>query len=328
MYILRPYQTEAVEKSVKFLKSPQTNHGLLILPTGCHTAGHPILLFDGTTKKVEDIVDNDLIMGNDSTSRKILRLIKGFGSIYKITPIRGEPFEVNEDHILHLHRTNVGGTAYGNIDKTYPKIVNVSVKDYLSWAKSRKHVYKVVSASTEYESRDTTLDPYFVGLWLAEGSKTPHHLPSLSINSNDVELLDWLKGFGATQFVKHKGKNCYLVLFTKKGIYHRGNPNPIELELRKCIFGYKDIGIPHNYLINSKAKRLEILAGLLDGDGYSHSNGFEIVSKYPRLSKDIQRLSRSLGLSAFISPKVVNGVTYFRISISGDCSIIPNKLTS
>jgi hypothetical protein len=57
------------------------------------------------------------------------------------------------------------------------------------------------------------------------------------------------------------------------------------------------------------------LAGLIDTDG-SHWDGvFEFVSKSKQLADDVVFVARSLALAAYVSPKPVNGVTYYRFYI-------------
>lgn len=75
---------------------------------GCHARGQPILMFDGSIKKVEDIVVGDQLMGPDSTPRTVLELKRGHGKMVTIVPKKGTSFTVNEDHILTLVKTKYG----------------------------------------------------------------------------------------------------------------------------------------------------------------------------------------------------------------------------
>jgi hypothetical protein len=86
--------------------------------------------------------------------------------------------------------------------------------------------------------------------------------------------------------------------------------------------------IPDCYKINSRKNRLELLAGLLDTDGYLSNGCFEIISAYPKLAKDILFLARSLGFMATTAIKRVKGYDkdYYRIVISGNISEIPTKV--
>ncbi len=90
--------------------------------------------------------------------------------------------------------------------------------------------------------------------------------------------------------------------------------------------------IPHDYKTGSSSQRLELLAGILDTDGYYHGgNGYEITLKSKQLSDDIAFVARSLGFAAYTKPcqkKCSNGVVgnYFRTHISGNVHLIPCRI--
>ncbi|MCO7729041.1 hypothetical protein NJB93_21015, partial [Brucella intermedia] len=102
---LRYYQREAVDAVFDYWKA-EAGHPLLDMATGCHAAGTPILLYDGTTKPVELVAVNDNLMGPDSKPRRVLRTVSGREMMYRITPVKGDPFVVNENHVLSLKTTN------------------------------------------------------------------------------------------------------------------------------------------------------------------------------------------------------------------------------
>jgi len=89
----RPAQLQALER----IRNNKKRFILLQAPTGCHQAGQGILMFDGMIKPVEEIQTGDLLMGPDSQPRKVLQLIRGFGPMVEIWPIKGESWLVNEE---------------------------------------------------------------------------------------------------------------------------------------------------------------------------------------------------------------------------------------
>lgn len=103
-YSLRPYQQEAVDSVYKALRERDDNP-CVVLPTGCHAQGHPILMYDGSIKNVEDIVVGDVVMGPDGRRREVWNLIRGRSKMIKITPFveyghyeKIHSFIVNERH--------------------------------------------------------------------------------------------------------------------------------------------------------------------------------------------------------------------------------------
>lgn len=86
--------------------------------------------------------------------------------------------------------------------------------------------------------------------------------------------------------------------------------------------------IPNSYKCNSKRVRLQLLAGLIDSDGYVNNkkNYIEITTKLPKLRDDILYLVRSLGYAGYSSVKNINDKNYYRINISGNLKEIPTKI--
>ena len=68
--------------------------------SGCHAAGTQIMMLDGSTKNVEDVVIDDVLMGDDSTPRNVLKLHRGRSDMWRVVPVKGEPFVVNGEHTL------------------------------------------------------------------------------------------------------------------------------------------------------------------------------------------------------------------------------------
>jgi hypothetical protein len=60
----------------------------------------PITMYDGTIKKVQDIIVGDLLLGIDGTARTVLSTSTGQEALYRIVPVKGNAFICNESHIL------------------------------------------------------------------------------------------------------------------------------------------------------------------------------------------------------------------------------------
>jgi hypothetical protein len=95
----------------------------------CFGIGTQILMYDGTTKSVENILIGDLLMGDDSKPRTVLNITSGNSMLYKIKQRDFKDYIVNEEHILSLKSEN-------------NEIVDISVRDYLKFNRKLKG-YKV-----------------------------------------------------------------------------------------------------------------------------------------------------------------------------------------
>ena len=159
---LRPYQQEAHDAIVEWVKKT-SDPCLIEAATGCHAAGHPIMMHDGTIKRVEDVLVGDFLMGPDSTPRRVVSLHRGIDQMYEVVPTKGEPFVVNGGHIMNLYITpkRKGMT---------PFIQNVSIADYLNKNKFFKHRAKIHSPKEVFfGNADVTIDPWILGSLIVTG---------------------------------------------------------------------------------------------------------------------------------------------------------------
>ena len=127
---LRPYQEEALQAVVDNLCAG-IRQQLLVLATGlgkCLAKGTSVLMFDGSTKAIENIKVGDRVMGPDSLPRDVLALGHGFDQMYDVLPVKGEKYTVNSEHILSLVLTPRDKRNH----KTNNEVIDISIKDYLS----------------------------------------------------------------------------------------------------------------------------------------------------------------------------------------------------
>ena len=325
---LRPYQKEAVDAGLKFLTGRSKKPGIIVAPCGCHAKGYGILMYDGTIKKVEDIVVGDRVMGDDGTPRTVLELHNGIDDMYEIRPLKGKPFIVNKGHIMSMYRLK-------DKRKDGPSIEEVSIGEYIKFAPYHKTILKLRRPNGfdfEESKKNMPLDPYFLGLCLGDGSITS----SLSITTQRQEIVEYLYSFV-------KQYNMYIRVAEKKGTNNKSKSYFLSKGCGRggnsIINAIKDIGlynrksgdkfIPIQYLTSNKENRYKLLAGFLDTDAYYNKSGkgYEYCSKSETMMKQFVLLCRSLGLlCSGYSCKLVDGVKYYRTGIYGNLENIPVRV--
>lgn len=285
---------KAVAKKIKWRLSVASGHG-------CHAKGTKIMMFDGTLKNVEDIKIGDKLMGDDETPRNVLSLVRGKEQMYRIKYHSGEFYDVNENHILSLVATNSQGKQKRG------DIINVRLKDYLKWSKNKKKTQIGYKTQFKFKEQNLPIDPYLFGIWL--GGKTSK---TGTITNPDTEIHKYLKLLGG-HFIK---KNSYTQIRI-----------PNLTKALKLLGVLNNKHIPHIYKTSSVEQRLQLLAGLLDSDGFLEKGGstYKITQKRAQLANDIVFLSRSLGMNAIINKKTPS-IKSNRIYISRNIWNIPCKV--
>ena len=274
----------------------------------CMKIDTPVLMYDGNIKKIQDVIVGDLIMGDDSTSRKVLSLARGVDKMYDIISNRGSKYTVNEAHILCLKIPSYpllkmdqsGYSVYWVDDNKFnvkrfnfsskrcknniydeasiflysinkSQIIEISVLGYLKLSNSKKKLLYGYKAIIEFEDKKINLDPYVLGIWIGD------------INT-DIFIIN--------------------------------NPNNLTYELHQMGL-INNKYIPHIYKCNSRYKRLQLLAGIIDVSGsYNITDGYiiKLSNIYPKLTDDILFLCKSLGFLCY--KKKIKNIVY--IFINGD----------
>lgn len=297
----------------------------------CHGINTPILMFDGSVRLVQNVKIGDLLMGDDSTPRRVLRLYRGDADLYRIVPTKGDSYVVTGNHLLTLDMPS-------RIEKCWVyNRSDISVLNFLDCGKTLQCRSKGVRASVAFRDRAVPLDPYLLGIWLGDGDSE-----GTRITTADAEVVASLE-----EQARNLGLRCRIVAAKGKATTYdltRGNiggrPNLFRSALRDLgLLGNKRV--PHIYKVNSRVIRSSVLAGIIDSCGYVHRHrcGAEVTLKSKLLAEDVAFIARSLGLAAYIKPVIKTctnckrrddgsafSSTYHRVSISGDLHLIPTRI--
>jgi hypothetical protein len=204
-------------------------------------------------------------------------------------------------------------------------------------------------ATLSFSQKTLTVPPYILGLWLGDG-----HSARAAITSADEDIVvawrEWVEGNGDSLAVVDQGCNkskVYVAQTTESESRVRSNLalDKIGVLSRELANGMMSDGngrkvpwqtkkhIPVDYLTSSRNQRLELLAGIIDSDGWlsNRDKYFEITQKNQVLADHICYLARSLGFkvsSSAVSKSDQNGTVgeYRRITVGGHLTEIPTRL--
>jgi phage terminase large subunit len=305
---------------------------------GCEAPDTEVIMSDLTTKQIRDIKVGDMVMGDDFTPRKVLMTYQGRSEMFRVSQTSAEDYFVNDKHILTLKKSNSSKRDKGKLTKhgtyrrpngrypQYDDIVDMNVVEYADKSKHFRDNFRGFKAgSIPYPEQEVDIEPYLLGLWLGDGTaKSP------IITNADTEVLEWLQDYcdRHKQYLHYKySHGAYRISIIGSG---KVGGNDFRNNLKRYnLIGNKHI--PRQYISNSERVRLELLAGIIDTDGYMKNNGYELTQKRKCVAKQVKYIADTLGFRTSIHEKRAYykgkdcGVVY-RLHINGDVWRIPCRV--
>lgn len=306
----------------------------------------PVLMYNGSTKRAEDVVEGDLLMGDDSTPRIVMSICSGEDNMYKITPTKGDSYTVNEPHILSLRRSykpkltwsadgryrvdwcdqkGKGCTKSFTLSKYESKddallaaqefkdclpdeeiVIDISVEDYIKKSVSWKKMWKGYRVGVDFEETEELAVDAYL-IGLWLGDGSS---AASEITNIDVEIIEYMKEEAKKMGMYVRAQKMTNgedgITYYMGGNKHCVNPFLKELQANDMI---KNKHIPMKYKTSSRDNRLRLLAGLIDSDGSLSGGCYDIIQKSDKLAEDILFVARSCGFAAY-SNKCKKGCWY------------------
>lgn len=244
-------------------------------------------------KYMKDIEVGDTIFDGKGNLTKVSHISKiHYNPCYKVK------FDNNTELICdHEHKWVISKVKHYNIKKTkgyYRQNVEMTTDDIFDYYQNNKLKLAIEINSLKTKDIDLFIDPYLLGLWLADGNRTCGTITCINDN-----IWDELEKRGYKLSNNHNiinGKACSRTVYG------------LRTELRKLnLLGNKHI--PDIYLRASLTQRLNLLRGYMDGDGYFHKvrNRYVMSTTSSQQASDMQSLICSLGYKCTIIPYKTSG---------------------
>lgn len=230
-------------------------------------------------KKHGDLIVGDYVFGRDGTPVKVLWVSEKTRSEYVVSFSDGAKIECHGNHEWTVY--NRFRQKEETIETKHMASSTMYNGDGKRGSRYKYHVDSNVCVM--FDSRNVDLDPYVLGAWLGDGDSS---CGIIHIGNNDVEII----GNSTYKFKESKGT-------TTRKFY-----SP-ELNLLLKNNGLiKNKHIPDMYKYNSVEVRKNVIAGLIDTDGYVyHRNGrITISNTNKRIIDDAAFILRSLGQSVVV----------------------------
>lgn len=274
-------------------------------------------------KLAKDINIGDFVLNSNGEPTEIVALTRGRSDMYKVSQPYGKDYEVTGGHKLYLWHSKKKENVF------------ISVEEYMALSKNQKRqLTRVTNNQFSYSKKDLPLDAYLLGLWIGDGSSKDAKF--VLEPNKDFEIHDYLKDYAHKNDLELiKGASSDNWLKVRLSDSQAKNANQATGSLHRIIKPLKDLGIfgkkriPEVYLTSSVEDRLNLLAGIIDTDGYkTRENGFVISMSRLDLIEDIYRLSKELGLdTSEISTTETNfGSLSYAVRISDYNGIVPCRV--
>lgn len=284
----------------------------------------------------EDIKIGDRLFSTNGRIVKVVNIpVDEYMPIYKVTLNDGRSVMCSDNHIWNVYKLNHPNEGTSNL--TTKELLEAGVKN----KHGQNNFFIPNGGLVEYPHRDVPIDPYTLGLLIAEGAFTKFRKGKYEKFKRTA--IQFSASYEDAMFYKEAVPYPMKYIGTKGVCWHMYIDN-IDTILENLGLLHKnsmDKFIPDLYLYNDSSIRTELLKGLMDGDGCAIKNGAQVyITISERLRDDIMLLLRSLGMNckyrnqpshAMTSP--TNNKNYisknsYRISIYTDKCIfkLPRKI--
>lgn len=318
----------------------------------------PVLMFDGSIKKIQNISKGELLMGDDSTSRQVVSLARGADDMYNVW-YGSSKYTVNKEHILclktkeyprmeekkdkitikYLFNGQIRSTDFYFCNWNNPdmvrrecrgfmkiimsnddnSILHISVKDYMKLDSESKKRLKGFRNKILFNREPVKKSPLLVGTIAAkELSSIDNKYIINSVETREYVLAGVLGAIG--NIVKYKGYDSYSIFF------HSGSK---DIRIKKFINNI--VFIANSLTVGTRLKKIKegyhlILFGR-ELTSIHNKSAYSDLSFSPELNEDTSLYS--------INVKKAGVGNYYGFSISGnrryvlgDCTVTHNTMTS
>lgn len=271
----------------------RTPRSLNLSDPGCQPAGSKVLTATGEWKNIELLEVGERISSPQHDGSVVTETITSIErhkkqEIRRISSKAGS-YLCSWNHIIpHISAPLIKG-------RREQVVVDLPCNEIEERSKTYREKAKLfTSPAVEFPKKTLPLDPYFLGVYLGDGSSNKSI--RITINKSHQKILSRLEKYGfVPSSIRKEKSHCKTYLFP--GLV------PLFKDLDLYQVKSRDRFIPEEYLTSSISQRLELIAGLLDSDG-DEEGIFYTTSK--NLADQVSNLIRSVGGFARSLPKVTH----------------------
>lgn len=290
------------ERWMHYLSSVGVN---FVNPYECFDPDTPVMMYDGSVERIGNIHVGDLVMGPDGSPREVLARHDGYDNMYRLKVLTGgEDQIVNSKHLIYYKQKDYYHKQ--DITKLATPVQLIAENASRKYKNNIRYLQRTCSVDAKW-NRDVLLDPYILGLWLGDGTTNKP-----GITTCDAEIVtavdNYAKSAGMHVTIRPDG-DVLSVYMTSNARDINGHPKNQFLDALAHYGIRKHKDIPDDYIYTSRENRLQLLAGLIDTDGYySKRDNYYVINQCLSRKHIVDKaafIARSLGFKCTIS--IYNG---------------------
>lgn len=258
------------------------------------------------TKTIKEIQIGEEIFDDSGYLTTVIDKVNpGVVDLYEFTLSDGRKIKSSDNHVWKV---------YKNYLKRYEELTTKQIREKYYYLKTDKRYNNIIkkcftfslpkNSALQYDKKSLKIDPYWLGLWLGDGSKSTTSLCSIDDEIIDYCVyyakklklnitIDWDLNKGGGKF-----RDCRIIKQIGKG---SGNNNPLKDMMKEYNLLFNK-HIPEDYLKSSVNDRMKLLQGLMDTDGGVDKKGhIEFTSARKELADGIKILLTELGINYSVS---------------------------
>jgi len=295
-------------KGFKFVTEPHTHQlvctvlGMKVprflfsldMGTGKALADSELVLTPEGYTKISDLKKGDFVSGSDGKPTRITGVFpQGTKQLFRVTFSDGSHVDCCGDHLWQVRTPTMKHCGRGWKVKTTLELRNGPLRDRAGWK-----WFIPMSAPVEFfaHPEPLPLHPYVLGVVLGNGSVSGANC-SITLNAADVEIAERCQALappGITFSLYPRKDRATAPCWGMRGGMRKLLS---QLHIQGNVSRGKEI--PEAYMRASVNERRELLAGLLDTDGWAvEAKYFEFCSTSERLAQQVHFLVQSLGGSS------------------------------
>ena len=224
-----------------------------------------------------DLVVGDMVFTPNGESSEVVGVSEKDYCDYKVTFTDGSEILAHSGHLWSVYKRGGKKQSIHTTDEI--------MEDYVYYeGNKRRYRYQLpLIKPLQYPSKELPIDPYWLGLWLGDGT---YNKPCITHASEDNE---WIKHvpYKVSSVSIHNKTGVHTTYFSNQGLIEKIR----ELNL------YENKHIPELYFTASVEDRLKLLAGLIDSDGSVDKKGrVRFTNTNKKLIEGFAQLCDGLGL--------------------------------